>query len=395
MTSDQNTLIDIPDFISNPIKNMVSEMSGGDHTFLKQICKSMKSIDFSEAENNEFGSLLTLIDSLMSASPEKLKQMWMGRLHSFDNRTLFQAVAEIVSLSHMVRHGWQIESCNDTCIRLQHPTTGPIDLLVLSLILDRNLIEEKKIQQELVHELNQLECSYRIGLTIRTPLSPNVNIPNIVSLTKKWLAKIHAKNQSSHDQDMGASKSVGYVKNAMCHLDFRVIGPKLDSHDETVLLVTPPVIGQKMKRNIKHMMSKSVEALRQIRSRDTNIPVLISVVANQSLQLSDRTWKHLLYGLCHEETKSYTRLDTRHFGGWFQDPFRTFVSGILRLEHSSETTLELPCFNSITFANPWCEFNLIQSTLPLPAYQYCRVSPDENTSTFSKASWTLSKIVND
>ena len=38
MTSDQNTLIDIPKFISTPLQNMVSEMSGGDHSFLKQIC---------------------------------------------------------------------------------------------------------------------------------------------------------------------------------------------------------------------------------------------------------------------------------------------------------------------------------------------------------------------
>ena len=125
--------------------------------------------------------------------------------------------------------------------------------------------------------------------------------------------------------------------------------------------------------------------------QNTKIPVLISVVANQSLQLSERTWRHLLYGLSHEETKECTKLDTRHFGGWFQDPFRTFVSGVLRLEHSTQTKVGIPCFDSITFSNPWCEFSTIQSTLPLPAYRYSKISTAEESSPFSKACWTLRK----
>ena len=56
MTRDQNPLIDIPDFISTPIQNMVSEMAGGDHSFLKQICKAIQNIDFSETEHNDFCS---------------------------------------------------------------------------------------------------------------------------------------------------------------------------------------------------------------------------------------------------------------------------------------------------------------------------------------------------
>ena len=389
MTSDPNPLIDIPKFISTPIQNMVSEMSGGDHSFLKQLCKSIQNIDFTDAENSEFASLFTLIDSMMNASPEKLQQLWMGKLHSFDNRTLFQAIAEIVSISHLAQFGWQIESCSDACIRLRHPSNRRLDLLVLSLILDRNLEQEKQTQQELVDALNQLESAYHIGLTIRTPLSPSVDIPKIVALSKKWLAKVHLKGTTNQDKEK--SRRVGYVKNATCHIDFRVIGPKKDAQSPNIYLVTPPVIGQKIQRNVNQMMSSSIEAIRQSRPNDANTPVLISVVTNQPLQLSDRVWKHLLYGLSHEETNGYSSLDTRHFGGWFQDPFRTFVGGVLRIEHKSQTRGNLPCFDSMTFSNPWCEFNTVQKSLPLPAYRFTRVLPTEYPSSFSKASWTLQK----
>ena len=383
MTRDQNPLIDIPKFISTPILHMVSEMSGGDHSFLKQICTAVQTFDASSNEQSNFESLLALISSLMSTSPENMQKVWLGQLHSFDNRTLFQAIAEIVSIAHMVQSGWEVESCSEHCIRLNHPLSGRIDLLVLSLILDRDLEQEHRIQEQLIAELNTLQSTHTIGLTIRTPLSPHIDINKIVSITKKWLKRANTKQEQKQ-------RHVGYVKDALCHIDFRIIGPK-KADEPTVFIVTPPVIGQRLQRNIVQMMSQSVEVLRQ-RKQPSNVPVLLSIVANQSMHLSERAWKELLYGLSHEESKGNTRLDTRHFGGWFQDPFRTFVGGVLCAEHTLKPTNGVPGFDSIAFANPWCEFSTIQSTLPLPAYRYSKVDTTEDTSPFSQASWILKRL---
>ena len=384
MTRDQIPLIDIPTFISSPILKLVSEMSGGVHSFLKQLCTAIHDLDPSSDEHSNFASLLTLIDSLMSASPDNIQKIWLGQLHSFDNRTLFQAVAEIISVGHMVKDGWTVQECNEHGIRLNHPVSGQVDLLVLSLILDRDLKQERRLQQMLIDQLNVLESTYRLGLTIRTPLSPHIDIPKIVSMTKKWLSKAHSKIDQKQ-------RRVGYMKDALCHIDFRIIGPKEQPNDPTVYLVTPPVLGQRLQRNISQMMSQSIETLRRHRTQDNDVPVLLSIVSNQSMHISERAWTDLLYGLSHEQSQGDTVLDTRHFGGWFQDPFRTFVGGVLCAEHTLHPRRKGECFNAIAFANPWCEFPTIQSTLPLPTYRYSRVQPTEYASPFSKASWVLRK----
>ena len=382
MTSDSNPLIDIPKFISTPIQNMIAEMSAGDHSFLKQICTALKSLNFTDEGANEFGSLLHLIDTLIDVSPEHMKDVWIGRLHSFDNRTLFQAIAELISIGNMVFAGWTIKDWNENCIRLEHPSSGTLDLLVLSLILDRDLNVEARLQEELVQQLNTLESSFQVGLTIRTPLSRHMNFEKVVDATQKWLQKIHADPSNKRRQS-------GYVKDSLCHIDFRVTGRKKTAEDNTVFTVTPPVIGQRLKRNLSTMMSQSIEAVRQHRSNEDNTPVMLSIVSNQSMQLSEKAWKQLLYGLSYEETNGTTTLDTRHFGGWFQDPFRTFVGGILVAEHTPNVPEGVPCFSSITFSNPWSEYRSIQQNIPLPGYRFSRIEPAERTSRYSKEQWLL------
>lgn len=386
MTSDPNPLIDIPKFISTPIQNMISEMSAGDHSFLKQICKAIKSIDFGDEGVNEFGSLLHLIDTLIEASPTQMQDVWIGRMHSFDNRTLFQAIAELISIGNMVFAGWKVKDWNENCIRLEHPTSGTMDLLVLSLILDRDLYKEKRIQEELVQRLNELESGFQIGLTIRTPLSSHMSFEKVMDATNKWLQKIHAEPSKKR-------RHSGYVKDSLCHIDFRVIGKKKTAEEQTVFTVTPPVIGQRLQRNLTFMMSQSIEALRQHRSADDKTPVMLSVVSNQSMQLSEKAWKKLLYGLSYEECNGKTTLDTRHFGGWFQDPFRTFVGGVLVAEHTPNVPEGVPCFSSISFSNPWSEFSSIQQSLPLPGYRFARFNKNNRSSAYSREKWVLVRSV--
>ena len=71
-----------------------------------------------------------------------------------------------------------------------------------------------------------------------------MDIPKIVGITKKWLAKAHA----TIDQKQ---RRVGYVKDALCHLDFRIIGPKEQLDESTVYLVTPPVIGRELQPTLR------------------------------------------------------------------------------------------------------------------------------------------------
>ena len=161
--------------------------------------------------------------------------------------------------------GWSIERCNEHCIRLKHSTSGQIDLLVVSLILDRDLEQEKRLQQELVQALNTLESLYRVGLTIRTRC-------RLTWIYQRLSASPRNGWQKPMPQADQKQRRVGYVKDALCHLDFRIIGPKEQQDESTVYLVTPPVIGPKLQRNLLHMMSQSVEVLRQQRPQENDVP---------------------------------------------------------------------------------------------------------------------------
>jgi hypothetical protein len=361
---------------------MVAEMSGGTHSFMKQICMALKSLDFSEGAANEFGSLLSLIDSLLESSPQEMQQVWLGKLHSFDNRTLFQAISELISIAHMVHTGWSVDSWNEECIRLNHPQSGELDLLVLSLILDRNLAEEKKLEKCLVEKLNALDSTHRIALTLRQPLSRHIDMDHVASVAQKWLKK-HSKKPSKRHS--------GYVKDNICHIDFRIVGTKDTPSQPTVSLVTPPVIGRQMTRHIQTMMSQTIESVRQQRPPSSNVPVLVSVVSNQSMQLSEHAWKQMLYGLSSFDCADRTDLDVRHFEGWMQDPFRTFVCGVMHAEHTPNVPEGVPCFKMTSYANPWCEFTGIQTGLPRPGYRFTKVEKSGNL-TFSKPSWSIHRI---
>lgn len=386
MTKDHTLSIEKPSFISSPIQNMIAEMSTGSHSFLKQLCIAIKELDFSDPTSNDFTGLVGLIECLLQSSPTHMQEHWTNNLHSFDNRKLFQSIAELISIGQMVQQGWSVDSWYNDCIRLTHPTHGAVDLLVLSLILERDLSKEAYIENTLRQRLNQLDSDFEIGVTLRMPLSDRTNVDNIVAVTKKWLTKMNASSILPTDSRKNRKKT-GYYKDSYTHIDFSILGRKQQPKDNTVGHILQPVIGRKMHHSISKMLTDAVEQQRQQREAQSTVPILISVVSNQSLQLSERAWKFLLYGVPKSETKHRTDLDTRHFGGWFQDPFRTFVSGLIQMEHRKDTQDEDLCFKSISFENPWGEFTTQKELLPYPKYSCAR--PNSSIST-TQHSWTIS-----
>lgn len=385
MTKDHTLSIEKPSFISTPIQNMIAEMSTGSHSFLKQLCIAIKELDFSDPTSNDFTGLVRLIECLLQSSPTHMQEHWTNNLHSFDNRKLFQSIAELISIGQMAQQGWSVDSWHNDCIRLTHPTHIAVDLLVLSLILERDLAKEASIEHTLRHRLNQLNSEFEIGITLRIPLSNRTNVDSIVAVTKKWLTKMTLPSTLATDSRKKGKRS-GYFKDSYTHIDFSILGRKQHPQDDTVGHILQPVIGRKMHHSISKMLTDAMEQQRQQREAQSTVPILISVVSNQSLQLSERAWKFLLYGVPKSETQNRTDLDTRHFGGWFQDPFRTFVSGLIQMEHRKDTPHGDFCFKSISFENPWGEFTTQKELLPYPKYSCVRPNPTIST---AQNSWIL------
>lgn len=371
--------INKPNFIATPIQNMVHEMSTGSSSFLKQLCTAIQHLQFTENANNDFAGLLSLVDCLLDASPSPIRDQWITNIHSFNNRKLFQAIGELVAIANLATQGWKVDGAQDGCIRLVHPQKGLLNLWVISMLIDRDLELEKRLQQELIKSLNQVDTPYQLAMTLRTPLSRHSSIEDIVQVTKKWLIRYAKKSKTTGSNKRKAKQATGFYKDDVTHIDFRVVGTKTTSKSSTITCLLPPVIGRQMHHHLQRLLSDATERLRVQKS--TDIPTLLSVVSNQSLQLSHRAWKFLLYGVSKSESSQHleTALDTRHFGGWFQDPFRTFVAGIMQLEHNPNLPTGVPCFQGVSFDNPWSEFLYLRDNLPFPRYRASK-SPSEITS---------------
>ena len=101
-------------------------------------------------------------------------------------------------------------------------------------------------------------------------------------------------------------------------------------------------------------------------------PLILSFVTNQPTQISSRGWRFLLYGQPQYQSDTTCSLDSTQFGGWLQDPFRTGIVGVLRLEQSIASS---PNFDHSSYSNPWSEHRQFDELLPTPRVY---VSSDES-----------------
>ena len=114
---------------------------------------------------------------------------------------------------------------------------------------------------------------------------------------------------------------------------------------------------------ITQTADKAVEKVR--RSNDKQ-PIILSVVTNQATQISPRGWQFLLYGQQRYQSDSSSTLDGTQFGGWLQDPFRTGIVGVLKMEQIIDAVQDEHCFNHTTYCNPWSEHKNFEEYMPSP-----------------------------
>lgn len=375
MTFNTKSFSEQPNFISTPLQNMVAAMAGGEHSFLKQICKTIQYFENNGSSGCNFQELFKLVDGLIESSDVALKLRWMDRLSSFSNQRLFQAIGELVAVGHMTHAGWKVHGLENDCIQLSHALYGPADLLTLSIILDRNLDEERLLETKILEQIESIESDYVLSVVFRTPLHRNVRILDIQQTVQTWLKRINLKKKRTCS---------GYYKDTYTHIDFSAVRRKSSAKEITVQTVLQPIIGQKMKHVVQDMLTQSVEKHRHVRNK--NHPLFVSIVSNQALGISDRAWKFMLYGLERCKYNKQIELDPKSFDGWFQDPFRTFVGGLLNFQHNPNLPVGTPCFQLTSFTNPWTEFEKSSLGIPLPGY--C-------TSRNLQGNWILHKCEND
>lgn len=354
-----------PSFISLPLQNMLLEMNGGDNSFVKQICHALQQ---SHSENtDDRNPLVGLIDQLLNETQSELRTRWTGQLHSFSNQQVFQAIAELVSTGHLLHAGWRPTSWNGETIELHHPEKGTMHLLTLSFLLQRNKRVEDNLTQALIHQLNQLDTPHQIALTLRTPLQMNTNIPKIVRTLSYWLKEI--------DPNQKQTLSAFYTDNVI-RLDCKYLQPRSEG-SQVVSYHLPPLTARKMHHVVSNTAGKSVERIRRTLSAD--VPVLVSLVSNYPMQITTSGWNFLFYGLKQSQCGTQVTIDNQQFHGWFQDPFRTQVTGVMTLEQHVQPRLGEPCFSSFVHCNPWSEFTELHGTLPGPK---CMIDKQERH-------WTL------
>lgn len=343
-----------PSFISLPLQNMLLEMNGGDNSFVKQICYALQQ---SQSEDTDSSNpLVSLIDQLLNESHPELRTRWTGQLHSFSNQQVFQAIAELVSTGHLLHAGWRPTYWNGETIELQHPENGTMHLLTLSFLLQRNKKIEKEQTDTLIHQLNQLDTPHQIALTLRTPLQKNTDIPKIVQTLSYWLKEINPKRKRT--------LSAFYTDNVV-RLDCQYLQPRTECMP-VVSYHLPPLTARKMHHIINNAAGKAVERIRRTLSAD--VPVLVSLVSNYPMQITQSGWQFLFYGLKQSQSDKQVTIDNQQFNGWFQDPFRTQVTGVMTLEQHIEPRLGEPCFGSLVHCNPWSEFTELHDTLPGPKF---------------------------
>ena len=107
---------------------------------------------------------------------------------------------------------------------------------------------------------------------------------------------------------------------------------------------------------------------------------MIAVVSNLKVPVTQNSWRRFLYGptaaqftVKKEVDESRSEFsnctgrklvvcDSTSLLGWFQDPFRTFLTGMMVVTRDD---INSP-FSSFTYINPWNEHSEINELLPPP-----------------------------
>jgi hypothetical protein len=330
----------------------LQNLEGANHSFLKQICTPQGK------------SLRSQLNQLLQDIPDSVSQRWKEHFQSLTNERFFQGFAELLSYSALSKQGWEAIEWTWPCptLRVKHKNGQEAQLLTLSFIQQRDRSKEQRLRNKLISLINQIQTDQKISLIFRKPLHQDSYLNDIRDCIADWLAD----NPKEYEH--------AYFKNDQTWIELTALPKENFCKAEVVQIVQGPLFSSEL---IHYINKETESSLEEYRLSHTRIkPLLLSIISNQPFPISDNSWRFFLYGPTAEvfrnkKTLTY-RCDADQMKGWLQDPFRTFLAGILRIEsllpqESSSQSVDLwPNIRSASFINPWSEFSNFNELLPGP-----------------------------
>ena len=335
----------------------LQQLEGADNSFLKQIC------------SQQGHSLRSKLNGILKDSPPSVALRWRELLQSLSNDHFFQGFAELLSFAELQRMGWQAVKWRrpGPTLHLKHPSGKEAQLLTLSFIQQRDQQQERLLERELIERINQIDTKHKISLSFRRPLNAYSNFDEILTSFASWLSGT-ARPRSSVS-----------FRDAATWLEARLLPTVKFSNTKVVQSVQAPMCSSDILKYINREADQSLEEFR--RSQSKYQPLILSIVSDQPLRISQNAWRFFLYGpsssVYSKNGHRYYECDADQMKGWLQDPFRTFLSGLLRIENngsSEKGRLMGSCdrnngwetVDSTSFLNPWSEFDGFSALLPSP-----------------------------
>ena len=330
----------------------LQQLDGADNSFLKQIC------------SQQGQSLRSKLNKILKNSSPTVALRWRDLLQSLSNDHFFQGFAELLSFAELQKMGWEALQWRrpGPTLHLKHPNGQEAQLLTLSFIQQRDRQREHLLERELVRRLNQIETTHKISISFRRPLSPYSNFETIAHSFAAWLSEARPKRSNVTFQD------------STSWLEARILPADTFMGINVVQSTQSPMCSTDLLKYINREADQSLEEFR--RSQSKYQPLILSIVSDQTLRISTNAWRFFLYGPASSiHTKNgqrYYTCDADQMKGWLQDPFRTFLSGIVRIENKapfavgSDENKGWESIESTSFLNPWSEFSGFNTLLPSP-----------------------------
>lgn len=336
----------------NKTLQLIDQLPNSKHSFFSQICSS-------KGDNLRF-----VLANILSSVPNTIAQHWKEKLHSFDNALVFQAIGEMLSFSSLQEQGWVAQDYNQKShtIDLHHQTGQIAKLLCLSFLCERNSELEDELRTIVENGLNSCNTEQKIALIYRRPPQSRKSIERALSHFQKWL-----ENRTSFKKH-----ETTFYRDDYNWIECKILPSSAFLSNKTIQITQKALSSSFVLDQIDEKANIALEQVRMQQIQDT--PVILSIVANQKFQITPNSWRFFFYGPTSQVSGKTYRHDADQMRGWMHDPFRTFLTGVIRIEC---------CFHEgsadktkiASFENPWCEFSGFSSKLPPPSL--CLLSKDD------------------
>lgn len=347
-----------------------ARVPGASHSFLKQLATA-------DPATGALVRLQRMLDGLRPGLPEGLGQRWARLLPSLDNRRFFQAVAEATALEALRGAGLGPVGLRwpEAAIGLADrgagggPATGPAALELVVLGLVRGARPEPDAEQiaRLVAALDRVGSRSRICLLVRRWLPHDFDPEPVRRAVELWLREV--------DRGGWDGRYAAYDDEHVS-LEFALTGEQRAARAGAVCFALAPAEGHKTLDAVMAEVLRAADAWRQTAPRDGS-PLLLTVVADQPLDLSPGGLRELLYGKAVEQSTGPDGLSLvygpEYAASLFRDPLQQRLAGLLVLERQRD--LSLPP-RAHLLLNPWCQRQLGGRRWPFPTTAAVRWAGD-------------------